>query len=117
MRKVKKAKGTLHISRGGLERVLLLVEGAPSLPPPSGRLKKGRCGGNLLRTSPAGSGERRLEEGHGSAVPFLTNGACTRCGRWFVAGEEPHYNRSVKRARMSAARAGRERWKIEKERR
>jgi hypothetical protein len=44
------------------------------------------CGGDTLRTSPAGTGERRLEEGHsgavplhGTAVPLLTNGACTPC--------------------------------------
>jgi hypothetical protein len=48
------------------------------------RLKKGGCGGGPFRTSPAGTGERRLEEGHstavplhGTAVPLLTNGACT----------------------------------------
>jgi hypothetical protein len=39
----------------------------------------------ILRTSPAGTGERRLEEGHsgavplhGTDVPLLTNRACTR---------------------------------------
>jgi hypothetical protein len=48
---------------------------------------KGLCGGGTLRTSPAGTGERRLEEGHsgavplhGTAVPLLTNGACTPQG-------------------------------------
>jgi hypothetical protein len=41
------------------------------------RLKKGLCGGGTLRTSPAGTGERRLEEGYSGAVPLLTNGACT----------------------------------------
>jgi hypothetical protein len=40
------------------------------------RLKKGCVEGPPLRTSPAGTGERCLEEGHGSAVPLLTNGAC-----------------------------------------
>jgi hypothetical protein len=33
--------------------------------------------GDPLCTSPAGSGEGRLEEGHGNAVPLLTNRACT----------------------------------------
>jgi hypothetical protein len=48
------------------------------------RLKKGLCGWGTLRTSPVGTGERRLEEGHstavplhGSAVPLLTDRACT----------------------------------------
>jgi serine/threonine protein kinase len=48
------------------------------------KAEKGLCGGETLRTSPAGTGERRLESGysiavplHGSAVPLLTNGACT----------------------------------------
>jgi hypothetical protein len=43
--------------------------------------KKGLCGGGALRTSPANTGERRLEEGHGSAVPLLTNGACIQQGQ------------------------------------
>jgi hypothetical protein len=44
---------------------------------------KGLCGGGTPCTSPAGTGERRLEEGHstavplhGTAVPLLANGAC-----------------------------------------
>jgi hypothetical protein len=48
------------------------------------KVEKGLCGGGTLRTSSAGTGERRLEEGHsdavplhGTAVPLLTNGACT----------------------------------------
>jgi hypothetical protein len=48
------------------------------------KAEKGLCGGSPLCTFPAGMGERHLEEGHscavplhGSAVPLLTNGACT----------------------------------------
>jgi hypothetical protein len=41
------------------------------------KAEKGLCGGYPLRTSSAGTGERHLEKGHGSAVPLLTNGACT----------------------------------------
>jgi hypothetical protein len=42
------------------------------------KAEKGFCGESPLRTSPAGTGKRRLEEGHGTAVPLLINGACTR---------------------------------------
>jgi hypothetical protein len=70
-------------------------EAEQGLPCEIGRISQGRekaekrlCGGSPLRTSPAGTGERRLEEGHsgavplhGSAVPLLTNGACTQNGR------------------------------------
>jgi hypothetical protein len=68
-----------------MERVC--AEAEQGRPCSQGREKaeKGVCGGSLLRTSPAGTGERRLEEGHsgavplhGTAVPLLTNGACTR---------------------------------------
>jgi hypothetical protein len=51
------------------------------------KAKKGVCGGSPLRTSPAGTGKRRLEEGHsgavplyGTAVPLLTNRACPLLG-------------------------------------
>jgi hypothetical protein len=49
------------------------------------KVEKGLCGGSPLRTTPAGTGERRLEEGHsgavplhGTAVPLLTKGVCTQ---------------------------------------
>jgi hypothetical protein len=63
------------------------------------KAEKGMCGGGTLRTSPAGTGERHLEEGHGGAVPlhgsaapFLTNGACTLFPYEFDAPDSQGYN-------------------------
>jgi hypothetical protein len=60
-------------------------EAEQGLPCEIGRISQGRekaetrgCGGSPLRTSPAGMGERHLEEGHSGAVPLLINRACTR---------------------------------------
>jgi hypothetical protein len=67
-------------------------EAEQGLPCEIGRISQGRekAEKRVVRrgdppTSPAGTGERRLEEGHstavplhGTAVPLLTNGACTR---------------------------------------
>jgi hypothetical protein len=59
-------------------------EAEQGLPCEIGRISQGRekAEKRVVRrgdppTSPAGTGERRLEEGHGTAVPLLTKGACT----------------------------------------
>jgi hypothetical protein len=75
----------LSCERRGLEGPLPRSAGEAGWgSPPGNPVTKGLCGGGTLRTSPAGTGERRLEEGHsgavplhGTAVPLLTNGACT----------------------------------------
>jgi hypothetical protein len=81
--------------------------GRPGGAPPGNPVTKGFCRGGTLRTSPAGTGERRLEEGHGSAVPptdkwcvhpwamtRLTSGV--RCVIIQPAGAKVHYHKWVK---------------------